>query len=163
MMKMGSFSPGWDSKMILLLTPFIRRDVANLPRYIWYHMALIFNDSDMAEVILGALYASQVKDVARKVQGFDQEVWNQHQERIALRGNYLKFTRSKMAGGTRYQKALLDTENRELSFTCGYDALLGIGMKWRQTIKRPREQWGQNLLGKALMSVRERIRADEKV
>ena len=41
-----------------------------------------------------------------------------------------------------------------------FDKVWGIGFDAAAAVRTPKEKWGQNLLGKALMNVRERIRKE---
>lgn len=55
---------------------------------------------------------------------------------------------------------LLDTGERELVEASRFDQVWGIGFDAQQALAVPREKWGQNLLGVALMNLRDRIRQE---
>jgi ribA/ribD-fused uncharacterized protein len=57
---------------------------------------------------------------------------------------------------------LLATEERELTEASRFDRVWGIGFGAQQALVTLREKWGQDLLGTALMNVREKIREEEK-
>jgi ribA/ribD-fused uncharacterized protein len=69
-----------------------------------------------------------------------------------------KFTRSQDAEDLR--KRLLATGDRELVEASPLDRVWGIGFVERDA-GRNRQAWGQNLLGKAVMDVRARLREEE--
>jgi ribA/ribD-fused uncharacterized protein len=77
--------------------------------------------------------------------------------RIVEEGNYLKFTISKDA--EKLRAMLLETGDRELVEASPFDRIWGIGFG-EKNAGAHRHRWGQNLLGKALMSVRERLRKE---
>jgi ribA/ribD-fused uncharacterized protein len=78
--------------------------------------------------------------------------------RIVEEGNWHKFTKSKEVA--KFKKLLLDTGDRELVEASPEDRIWGIGFG-ADTADANREQWGENLLGVALMNVRRRIREQE--
>ncbi|KAF1349652.1 hypothetical protein BDV97DRAFT_369189 [Delphinella strobiligena] len=55
---------------------------------------------------------------------------------------------------------LLATGTRELVEASRFDRVWGIGFDALLAASTPREKWGENLLGEALMRVRERIRGE---
>lgn len=63
------------------------------------------------------------------------------------------------------KQKLLATGERELVEASRFDRVWGVGFSPKQLVagkkeRPPREQWGQNLLGKALMVARARIREE---
>lgn len=98
--------------------------------------------------------------------------------RIVQEGNYHKFTKAK--DSARIAKMLLDTGDRELVevynsgvvmvqghlLTCTVqssptDRIWGVGFSAADA-EQHRGEWGENRLGKALMSVRERLRRESQ-
>lgn len=77
---------------------------------------------------------------------------------IVTEGNYLKFTASEHA--EILKKELLETGERELVEASPFDRIWGIGFK-EADAERNRHKWGQNLLGKAVKDVRERLRRED--
>ena len=77
-----------------------------------------------------------------------------------LIGNYCKFTRSTKAAELRAK--LLATGDRILAEASPRDNIWGIGMS-AEAAKQNRREWGQNLLGKALMDIRGLLRHEESV
>jgi len=62
----------------------------------------------------------------------------------------------------KLRKRLLGTGKRELVEAAKNDRTWGVGFD-EANAEENRESWGQNLLGKALMEVRERFRDDESM
>ena len=122
-----------------------------------YNKAIVFDDQEIADEI--ALEPEPVKQKAlgRKVKGFDNKIWNAKREKIVEDGNWWKFTQSK-EGDLR--KMLLETGDRLLVEASPYDRIWGIGYG-AANAEANRGNWGGNLLGKALMRVRDRLQAEE--
>jgi ribA/ribD-fused uncharacterized protein len=131
-----------------------------------YHKALTFADTRIATQVLHCSSARECKTLGQRVKGFDDKVWDRHKSRVVEEGSYYKFTRSvdpKERGSLRAK--LLATGDRELVEASHFDRVWGVGFSPKQLRagkkeRPPREQWGQNLLGKALMIARERIREE---
>lgn len=77
---------------------------------------------------------------------------------VVEEGNYMKFTQNE-----NLKKLLLDTGERELVEASRFDRVWGIGYSAANALYVEKEEWGQNLLGKALMRVRERTREELNV
>ena len=80
---------------------------------------------------------------------FDNKVWIKKRFDIMLKGLRLKFTQNE-----RLKEKLLSTGEKMLYETAFRDKVWGIGYGYKQALNIPVEQYGQNLLGKALMIVR---------
>ena len=87
------------------------------------------------------------------MRGFDEEVWQRERFGIVVRGNRLKFLQNGELG-----EKLRDTRGRELVEASPLDGVWGIGVGRAAAEGVGRENWwGMNLLGKALMVVREEL------
>lgn len=98
-----------------------------------------------------------IKKLGRKIQGFDEQIWQQYREQVVENGNYLQFSQNE-----QMRKILLDTQNREIVEAANYDAIWGIGFS-ENDAEANRSKWGLNLLGKALMKVRSRLAVEATV
>lgn len=127
--------------------------------YMMYQKARLFNDSKVAgEVLAGSeLHPRKIKTLGRKVVGFDEATWVAERERIVQEGTWLKMTEPARDGQVNLGELLLATGDRELVEASPYDQVWGVGFRAKDA-ERNRERWGLNLLGKALMAVRERLR-----
>lgn len=116
--------------------------------------ALLYDDSISFQKIIDAQSPSEAKNLGRNVLNFDQTVWDQHKLEIVVKGNFLKFTQNK-----ELQDFLLGTDDNILVEASPYDRIWGIGLDENSpNAKNPLEWRGLNLLGFALMEVREIIR-----
>lgn len=119
-----------------------------------YHKALLFNDTATAALTLTAGHPRKVKSLGRKVKNFDEATWLANREGIVLRGNLLKFRNETL------KAQLLATGDAELVEASPFDDIWGIGFR-AEHADAVREDWGLNLLGKALMEVRKQLREAE--
>ncbi|TFB02741.1 N-glycosidase R617 [Trichoderma ghanense] len=146
--------------------------------YMMYQKALLFNDHPSAHKILSkGQTPRKVKSLGRKVANFSEKTWTAKREEVVRQGNYLKFTNavkeigfsrgsSSSAGseplvGGSLRETLLSTGERELVEASPFDAVWGIGLKAADADGN-REAWGLNLLGRALMDVRKRLREEKE-
>jgi len=123
--------------------------------------AALFSDTATLELILEEntkpnTNPKDIKALGRMISPFDEETWVEHREEIVYLGNLYKFEQDEELKETR-----LETGKLILVEASPYDRIWGIGFK-EGTAMRERERWGLNLLGKALMRVREEFAKDEE-
>jgi len=124
--------------------------------YMMAGKARLFGDEEMLERILAAKHPKQAKDLGRKVKGFDPKVWDEEGYRIVVRGNLAKFSQNGELG-----RFLLGTGSRVLVEASPVDRIWGVGLAADdERIENPLLWEGNNLLGFALMEVRDRLRAE---
>ncbi|CAM6128364.1 unnamed protein product [Calypogeia fissa] len=139
-------------------------------QYMMYHKALLFNDASSAAQIIATPNPGAQKALGRKVVGFDEEVWKTYRSSIVEEGNWWKFLNGVSdareqgdegeVGLKGLREKLLEMGTRELVEASPWDRIWGVGFG-RESAERNRGRWGLNLLGKALMRVRERLREEE--
>lgn len=117
-----------------------------------YQKALLFNDFEIAEQILNETDVRQIKALGREVKDFDENWWNQHKESFMYDACYAKFSQN-----DRLKDFLLGTGNSEIVEASPVDSIWGIGFSSDKAMENI-DKWGQNLLGKVLMKVREELR-----
>lgn len=123
----------------------------NAEQYMMAHKALLFGDGACYEKIMKTSDPAQIKILGRTIKDFDPDVWDNHKFDIVVNGNRLKFGQNKIL-----LKRLLQTGNKYIAEASPHDKIWGIGLAAAQAIKIPQEKWpGKNLLGHALMIVRE--------
>jgi ribA/ribD-fused uncharacterized protein len=122
-------------------------------QYMMYRKALLFNDYDVAEMIMEQTSPRKQKFLGRQVRGFDQEQWMEHCEEIMIPALVSKFTQDSYS-----LKCLLETGDATIVEASPYDKIWGIGMDKDDPRAIYTDQWdGLNLLGKVLMKTREII------
>lgn len=116
--------------------------------------AKLFGDVEIWEKIINSKSPKTAKSLGRKVKNFDYKKWSAVKERIVKNGNYLKFKQHQDLW------VYLDaTEDKVLVEASPYDKIWGIGMKYGDSgIENPNNWKGLNLLGYALMEVRDKLR-----
>lgn len=123
-----------------------------------HHKALLTGDTASAALILNSLDPGEQKALGRQVKGWKEKSkeWDRIKFDTVVEGTWLKFTQATEHGGALRRK-LLETGERELVEAAGSDRVWGVGYS-AEHAGEMRHNWGQNLLGKALMSVRERLK-----
>lgn len=115
--------------------------------------ARLFGDENHLKAILEADTPGKAKALGRKVEGFDQEVWMEHRFDIVVKGNRLKFSQNE-----HLRNFLVNTGNRVLVEASSNDRIWGIGMaEGDPGFESPKKWNGLNLLGFALMEVRDEL------
>jgi ribA/ribD-fused uncharacterized protein len=118
--------------------------------------ARIFNDEESRQKILLVNHPDHAKKLGRQVKNFNADIWNEHKLNIVIQGNYHKFSQHK-----DLQQFLINTKNRILVEASPRDRIWGIGMSENNEKAMNPNLWrGQNLLGFALMEVRDRLNKD---
>lgn len=122
--------------------------------YMMAGKAKLFNDQEILEKILQSATPNQAKNLGRKVKNFDPKIWDRHKYELVKKGNLLKFSQS-----ARCKEFLLSTGDKILVEASPYDRIWGIGMLETDTRAENPLLWnGENLLGFALMEVRDELR-----
>ncbi len=117
--------------------------------------ASLFGDLQIRSEVLRAPNPGAAKALGRQVRGFSEERWLQHRYSIVLRANEAKFTQNPDLGNFLNQ-----TGSRILVEASPVDRVWGIGLAADdEKVNNPNLWRGLNLLGFALMHVRERIDA----
>jgi len=115
--------------------------------------ARLFDDAEGLAAVLGAASPGAAKAAGRKVRGFDEARWRDARYPLVVAGNVAKFTQHADLAGV-----LRRTGRRVLVEASPYDRIWGIGMsRTHEDFGRPSRWRGLNLLGFALMDVRERL------
>lgn len=143
------FSQWWQS-------PFDLEGVtyATAEHYMMAQKALLFNDEARFSQIIAADHPKQAKDLGRKVSGFDDDIWNENRFDIVIAGNLAKFSQH-----DNLKHYLLGTGERVLVEASPVDKIWGVGLaKDDERLLDPRQWQGLNLLGFALMEVRDKLR-----
>ena len=115
--------------------------------------ARLFNDEETLRKILSTDDPKEVKALGRLIKNFDQETWENNKYDIVVKGNYAKFSQN-----SKLKEYLLNTKNKILAEASPYDKIWGIGLdKNNENAYNPKTWEGENLLGFALMEVRDML------
>ncbi|MBR9859421.1 NADAR family protein [bacterium] len=116
--------------------------------------ARLFQDQEIYREILQTSNPGKAKDLGRKVKNFDQGVWEANRIQIVIKGNLAKFSQNK-----ELKEFLANTGDRVLVEASPVDYIWGIGLSQdEEAAQDPRKWQGPNLLGFALMEVREQLK-----
>jgi ribA/ribD-fused uncharacterized protein len=120
----------------------------NAEQFMMVQKALLFGDEKIANQMMKVSDPKTLKDLGRQVQNFDEDTWVEHREDIVYWGNYYKFSQN-----PKLKQFLIDTDDAYLVELSPYDRIWGVGTQSTKS-----KDWkGLNLLGKALMKVREEL------
>ncbi|EIP0772456.1 NADAR family protein [Listeria monocytogenes] len=115
--------------------------------------AKLFNDMEMREKILAAKHPKQAKDFGRLIRGFQEDIWLKNRFNIVMRANQAKFSQNE-----ELKKFLMQTKKWILVEASPVDKIWGIGMAAdNKNVENPLYWKGLNLLGFALMAVRDEL------
>jgi len=121
--------------------------------YMMYQKAKLFGDDKACEKVLAAVTPGEAKAVGREVLGFDQKLWEEKRFGIVVDANLAKFSQN-----PTLKAFLLGTGSRILVEASPVDKIWGIGLAQDNPAAENPKQWkGLNLLGFALMEVRQQL------
>ena len=120
-------------------------------QYFMYHKCLTFDKKNkkLLNAILEEDSPKQIKKYGRQVKNYSDEVWNDLRFDIMLNGLRLKFNQNPIL-----KQKLIDTKDKMLFEASKHDGIWGIGFEYYEAIKKDKSEFGRNLLGLALMSIR---------
>lgn len=104
-----------------------------------YHKALLFDPSKALD-IAHATSPAEAQRLGRELKNFDRQKWNEVNDGIVERANYLKFGQNKDG---KALKTLLDTTGKELIEASPKDRIWGIGYGSEDAWAH-RDDWGSN-------------------
>jgi ribA/ribD-fused uncharacterized protein len=119
--------------------------------------ARLFKDEIQLERILKSKTAAEAKKIGRDIANFKFELWDSHKYQIVVNGNYHKFSQN-----PDLKNFLVKTNDRIIVEASPVDNIWGIGMdKDDKDILNPTNWRGENLLGFAIMEVRDILKANQ--
>ena len=129
----------------------------NSEQFFMFAKAMTFKDEKIAEQILReGIDPKKAKKLGRKVSNYDDKVWDKLRYKIMLKGNMCKYTQNE-----ELKKKLLDPnfDGKHFCEASPKDRVWGCGLHENDPLIDDESNWlGQNLLGKVLDEVRERIK-----
>ena len=122
-------------------------------QYMMAEKARLFEDKEVCELIMKSTDAKEMKALGKKVGNFEQTLWDKAKYSIVLNGNYFKYAQNEYM-----RNFLLSTGNKVLVEASPLDTIWGIGLsEGNEKSQNPSTWRGQNLLGFALMEVRDEL------
>jgi len=126
--------------------------------YMMAEKALLFGDKKNHQKIIESEKAGEVKEFGRKVQNFNQRVWEENRFEIVVRGNFHKFSQNE-----ELSEFIKNTKDQILVEASPVDKIWGIGLAQNDENAEIPYFWnGLNLLGYALMEARDILNKIEK-
>lgn len=117
--------------------------------------ARLFGDNAMVDRVLAAKTPAEAKKLGREILSFEPEVWDEHKYQIVKTGGLHKFSQHQALA-----EFLLGTHDRVLVEASPVDPIWGIGLSADAADAEDPTKWrGQNLLGFALMEVRDTLKS----
>ena len=127
---------------------------SSMEQYMMYKKAIVFDDTEIAKEILETTDVSKIKALGRQVSNYNDTYWNGVRQIIIYKGLLEKFSRNE-----DLKKRLMNTGNDILAECAVQDKIWGVGLSMKDVNRWDMEKWrGENLLGFALMMVREELR-----
>ncbi|CAN5690971.1 NADAR domain-containing protein [soil metagenome] len=121
--------------------------------YMMAEKARLFADQGMLANILACKTPKEAKAFGRQVQNFETEAWQKHCIDIVVRANQAKFL-----ANSGFADWLIATTPKILVEASMWDKIWGIGMVASAPGALEPKRWkGRNLLGFALMEVRDKL------
>lgn len=118
--------------------------------------AKLFGDVGSYYDIINTDNPEEQKAIGKTIIGYDDAKWAAVRYRVVADAIYSKFSQNK-----EFSTILLETGNKKIVEASPYDKIWGIGMHASDPDILDESKWkGENLLGKALMEVRDRLRKE---
>lgn len=139
-------------------TPFTVDGVSfsTAEQYIMYRKCLTFGDTVTAEKLLSSDSPKEQKALGREAAGYIDSVWVGIRQTVAIRGLYAKFSQD-----AELKRLLLGTGDAVLVECTSNDRIWACGLDRDDDDRLSADRWkGQNILGFALMEVRNMLRAE---
>ena len=128
-------------------------EFSSMEQFMMYQKACRFHDASVSKEILDTNDVAEIKKLGREVHGYDENTWNGVRQIIVYEGLKAKFSQN-----AELKEKLIDTGDAILAECAVRDQIWGIGLSMRDPNRLDRSKWrGKNLLGYALMMVREQL------
>lgn len=122
-------------------------------QYVLAKKALLFDDLTIYKEIMAEPDPAKCRKLGKRISGIDPKKWDECKSEIMYRGNLAKFSCN-----YDLQDALLKTGDAILAKASPEDGIWGIGREWDNPKAQNPTTWkGDNLLGEALMRVRDEL------
>lgn len=148
------FSQWWSSPFIVNGSRYNTAE-----HWMMAQKALLFEDKESFDKILLAKSPAEAKVLGRQVRNFNEAIWILKRFEIVVEGGLQKFSQH-----DDLKLFLLNTKEQVLVEASPVDKIWGIGLAADSTKAENPKRWnGLNLLGFALMEVRDQLRSTTKI
>ena len=128
-------------------------EFSSMEQYMMYKKAVCFSDKKIAEEILSINDVAEIKRLGRQISNYSDNIWNGKRQIIVYEGLLAKFLQN-----NELKEKIKVTGNAVLAECAVKDRIWGIGLSMKDPDRFDKTKWkGQNLLGYALMMVRESL------
>jgi hypothetical protein len=125
-------------------------------QYMMYMKAKTFNDQETMDKVMATLDAKEQKKLGRGVKNFNPVAWDLVKEEVVYDGCFAKYLQN-----LDLKEDIIKTNDLMLVEASPYDKIWGIGMSAKDPDVTDESKWkGENLLGKALMKVRNKLKGN---
>ena len=126
---------------------------SSMEQYMMYRKAVCFHDESVAAQILATEDVAEIKALGRVVSIQEESLWNGILQMVVYEGLLEKFLQN-----NELKEKIKVTGNAVLAECAVKDRIWGIGLSMKDPDRFDKTKWkGQNLLGYALMMVRESL------
>lgn len=143
------------------LSPFVLDGIkfSSMEQYIMYSKCMEFGDLDSAKAVLATDEPAEQQKIARKASGYNDKVWAGRRQLVALKGLMAKFSQNE-----DLKTKLLDTGDAYLVECAYHDVIWACGIRLNESERFDASNWrGTNILGFALMEVRDMLRNQSRM
>jgi ribA/ribD-fused uncharacterized protein len=136
-------------------------EFSSTEQFMMYHKCLTCNDHVAANNVMAEHNPRLQKAIGRSIKPhlYNEEAWSAVRYKVVVEGNLLKFTQDKTL-----KELLLSTGDKEIVEASHEDPIWGIGLAPHDDRVLDKNLWkGTNLLGKAIMDVREKIKKEMEI
>lgn len=132
---------------------------SSMEQYIMYQKCVLFGDKATAKKVLLTDVPSEQQKLGKLCSGYINGVWAGARQAIAMRGLLAKFSQN-----ADLKEQLLNTSEAYLVECAHSDKIWACGIRLTESERFDATKWtGQNILGFALMAVREIIKKNREV
>src|SRR5437764_13311106 len=126
----------------------------NVEQYVQAQKAKLFGDQEAYQKIMQTRNGILARELGEKVNGFNQDAWNNVFFKHLYQGNLAKFSQNE-----ELKQKLFDMDQDIFVFCDKNDPILGIGLAFDDCAAvEPLYRKGKNLLGISLMLVRSKLK-----
>jgi ribA/ribD-fused uncharacterized protein len=130
-----------------------KMNFSSMEQWLIWKKARTFGDSEIAKQIMETDDPATIKKLGRQVRGYVHHIWVDKRYAIAVRGVLAKFSQNESL-----KKNLQQTGSKTIAEAATYDTVWSCGLHVTDPDTQDQSKWkGENLLGQALMEVRDTL------